>query len=115
MSVVPPQSIAAMGAAAQSQRRRRFHYEPAPFEPTSQWSFPEAAAIIDLYSNFRPIADNDGFRLVFLEGGAGVGKSTITKRLESMGFTVYHENYVNMCTRVGVVPSLECWHAYVCV
>lgn len=74
-----------------------------------QWSFPEAAAIINLYSTWRPIGSSGTLRLVFLEGAAAVGKSTITKRLDSLGYRVFHENYVDLCNKARALDiCLRC-------
>jgi predicted ATPase len=34
---------------------------------------------------------------VFLEGATGAGKSTVTTRLQQMGYSVHHENFIQLC------------------
>ena len=50
--------------------------------------------------------------VVFLEGEAGVGKTTLCERLERLGYSVIHENFVRLCAEspwpsTTVLASLE--------
>jgi len=41
---------------------------------------------------------------VFLEGGTGVGKSTLTWKLQKMGYNVYFEGFVDLCKQHPHIP-----------
>ena len=43
-------------------------------------------------------------RFVFLEGATGAGKSTVTSRLQQMGYSVHHENFIELCARNPQFP-----------
>ena len=42
---------------------------------------------------------------VFLEGATGAGKSTVTSRLQQMGYRVHHENFIDLCMRNPEFPA----------
>ena len=44
------------------------------------------------------------FMFVFLEGATGAGKSTVTTRLQQMGYSVHHENFVQLCAGNPDIP-----------
>ena len=44
------------------------------------------------------------FMFVFLEGATGAGKSTVTSRLQQMGYSVHHENFVQLCAGNPDIP-----------
>ncbi len=46
-----------------------------------------------------------GDRFVFLEGATGAGKSTVTSRLQQMGYSVHHENFIDLCQRNPEFPA----------
>ena len=43
-------------------------------------------------------------RFVFLEGATCVGKSKVTSRLQQMGYSVHHENFIELCARNPQFP-----------
>ena len=42
---------------------------------------------------------------VFLEGATGAGKSTVTARLQQMGYSVHHENFIQLCQNNPDLPA----------
>eukprot|EP00960_Hanusia_phi_P027655 746941-Hanusia_phi.AAC.1 len=56
----------------------------------------------------RKRAGGDDLQLVFLEGATGVGKSTLTSKLQKMGYEVYFEGFVDLCKENPRLPPTSC-------
>ena len=53
--------------------------------------------------SWKQAGDGD-LQFVFLEGGTGVGKSTLTYKLEKLGYRVVYEGFVDLCRQNPAYP-----------